>query len=328
MARQDHVAVSVAVVGAGGWGRNLVRTLHELGALSAVADVDPTALEAAEPLAPGVRTFGSLDEVLATDVPAVAIATPAFTHAEAALLAIVAGKDVFVEKPLALGVEDGARVVRAARERDRILMVGHMLLYQPAVRALHDLIRDGALGEVCAFHQERLNLGRARIVENALWSLGVHDVAVLLSLAGEEPERTSAWGQCALRPDIEDDVHVHLRFPGGVHAHLHASWLWPEKRRRLTVIGSEAMAVYDEADQRVVLHYRGITRDLANRNDGSEVAFEGDAEPLRAELEHFLACVRDRTVPLTDGESALAVLRVLGDASDELARMREVHARG
>jgi predicted dehydrogenase len=320
--------VTVAVVGSGGWGRNIVRTFDHLGVLSAIADVDPSAIEAAAALVPGVPTFGTLEDVLATDVAAVAIATPAPTHADLAVDALRAGKDVFVEKPLALTVDDAERVVRVARERERVLMVGHLLLYQPAVGALAGLIRSGTLGEVRALHQERLNLGRAREVENALWSLGVHDVAVLLHLAGEEPERTTAWGQRALRREVEDDVHVHLRFPGDLHAHLHTSWLWPEKRRRLTVIGSDAMAVYDEADHQVVLHRRGITTDLTNRDEGSEVVFEGDAEPLRVELEHFLACVGGRTEPLTGGEHALAVLRVLRAASDDLVRMREVRVDG
>jgi predicted dehydrogenase len=249
-----------------------------------------------------------------SDVDAVAIATPAPSHFAIARDALLAGKDVFVEKPMVLSVEEGKQLVALARERRRVLMVGHLLLYQPAIRWLANYLSSGELGEVHSFHQERLNLGQARPVENALWSLGVHDVAVLLHLVREEPSRASVVGQRVLGEQVEDDVTLHLDFPSGVQAHLHASWLWPEKRRRLTVVGSRGMLVYDETAQQVVLHRKGIDRALKNWDEGHLQVFHGPAEPLRLELEHFCDRVADRQPPLSDGASGLAVVRVLEQA--------------
>lgn len=320
--------MNVGVIGAGRWGSSLVRTLHQMRSLAAVADVDETRRAEVE-AAVGVTIYSSADQLLASVVPAVVIATPAPTHHAIARAALAAGKDVFVEKPLAMSVEEGQELVRLARDADRVLMVGHMLLFQPAIAWMHTFLANGSIGRVHSLHQDRLNLGRARAAENALWSLGVHDVAVLLYLAGGAPIRTTAWGQCVLQEDVEDDVHVHLEFPDDLHAHQRSSWLWPEKRRRLTVIGSDAMLVYDEVEQRVLLHKKGINGDLTTWDRGTDLAFRGEDEPLRLELEHFLARVSDRARPLSDGESAVEVLRVLEDASASLAdHRREVVPHG
>jgi predicted dehydrogenase len=249
------------------------------------------------------------------EVSAVAIATPAPTHFALARAALLAGKDAFVEKPLALEVRDARELTDLALDSGRVLMVGHLLLYQPAITWMHRWLASGQLGEVYSLHQERLNLGTARPVENALWSLGVHDIAVLLYLTGSEPTGVQVSGQRVLGEAVEDDVTVHLEFAGGVQAHLHTSWLWPEKRRRLLVVGSAGMLAYDELDGRVVLHRKGIGPDLKSWDHGSEEVFRASGEPLRLELQHFLDRLQDRQKPLSDGASSLPVLRVLERAS-------------
>jgi predicted dehydrogenase len=199
-------------------------------------------------------------------------------------------------------------------------MVGHLLLFQPAVQWIKAYLDAGALGRVFAVYQERLNLGRARSVENALWSLGVHDAAVLLYLTGQPPCHVRATGQRILQPELEDDVYLHMRFPDGTQAHLHTSWLWPEKCRRLVVVGSDGMLVYDEADQSVTLHRKRIAPDLRSWDEGSELVFHGSREPLTLEAEHFLAGVQTGArSPLIDGTQGLAVVRVLAAGSRCLA---------
>lgn len=306
----------VAVIGAGAWGRNLVTNFHDLGSLGAVAEADPTIRRDLAARFPELRIYEGTHEIFDTDeCTAVAIATPVPTHYAIARNALLAGKDVFVEKPITLSLDDARDLVALAREQGRVLMVGHLLLYQPAIQWIKAFLMAGELGDVHAIHQERLNLGRARPAENVLWSFGVHDVAVMLHLAGASPVRTAAWGQRILQARIHDDVHLRLEFESGAHAHLHTSWLWPEKRRRLTVVGSAGMLTYDELDQVVTLHRKGIDKSLANRDDGSEVVFRGDGEPLKLELSHFLDRIRDRRAPISDGVSGIEVIRVLDQAS-------------
>ena len=310
--------MKVGLIGAGGWGKNLARVLHELGALGAIAEICPQLREELSGLYPGVPLYPDHRALLETDLPAVVIATPAVTHFSLTKESLLCGKHVFVEKPLALSTAEAEELVALARKQNRILMVGHLLLYQPAIRWIKEFLDSGALGEIWSFHQERLNLGRARSVENALWSLGVHDVAVLLYLVGRVPEEVKVVGQAVLQPNVEDDVYLHLRFPGGIWAHLHASWLWPEKRRRLTIIGKAGMLVYDEVEQTITLHRKGITPQLTNRDEGAEVVFQNYGEPLKHELTHFLECVAEGKRPLTDGESAIPVVKVLEEASRQL----------
>ncbi len=312
----------VAVLGAGRWGRNLIRNLHELGALAAVVDPSLAILEQVRHDYPGVVVVADPERVFRSSVDAVVIATPAVTHADLASQALRAGKHVFVEKPFTLTVEDAELVVKEAEAADRILMVGHLLLYQPAVVWLQEFLARGRIGWVASMYQDRLNLGTVRTVENSLWSLGVHDVAAILYLCGQEPVRTSTWGQAVIQPGVQDDMHLHMQFHDGAEAHIHNSWLWPEQRRRLTVVGTEAMVVLDESDQTVQLHRRRVNADLSVQDDGCEVLFQGDAEPLRHEMEHFLECVRTGARPCSDGESAVAVVRVLARAD---AQMRELN---
>ena len=307
--------VKVALIGAGNWGRNLVKNFYHLGVLAAVVDEDERRLHEVGKDYPDVKLLNGTDDVWDMPVSAVAIATPAPTHYTLAKTALMAGKDVFVEKPLALRATEAEELSSLARENSCLLMVGHLLLYQPAIRWIKDFIAQGNLGRLYSLHEERLNLGRARAVENALWSLGVHDVALFLDIVGEKPREIKVTGQQALQPGIEDDVYLHLSFPGGVFAHLHASWLWPEKRRRLTVIGEEGMLVYDEIAQTVTWHKKSINSKLENVDKGEEVVFRGDTEPLKIELSHFIECCKNRAKPYSNGESAVAVVQVLEKAN-------------
>ncbi len=310
--------MKVGLIGVGGWGRNLARTLWELGALGGIAEVRAEVRKELRALYPGVPLYPEHRALLETDLLAVAIATPAATHFALAREALDAGKHVFVEKPLSLHRDEAEELADLADRAGRVLMVGHLLLYQPAVRWIEDFLRSGGVGEVWSLHQERLNLGTVRTVENALWSLGVHDVAVLLHLVGERPTTVKCVGQRASPSGVEDDAHLHLGFPREVQAHVHVSWLWPEKRRRLTVVGSEAMLVYDELAQEVTLHRKRIGEDLRPADEGTEVVFQGSAQPLRLEMEEFLSCVRDGKRPLSDGRRAVDVVAVLEEASRQL----------
>lgn len=318
------LGIMVAVVGAGNWGKNLVRNFYELDALTAVAEANPGLRSVVADQYPGITTFSDYRDLLKTDISAVAVATPASTHYEVVRDLLLAGKDVFVEKPMTLSSRDADSLAQLAREQDRILMVGHLLLYQPAIQYIKTYLNSGFLGQVFSLHQQRLNLGRARSVENALWSLGVHDIAVLLYLVGQAPCWVQASGQQAMQSGIEDDVHLHMEFPNRIQAYMHMSWLWPEKQRKLTIVGSQGMLVYDEADQTVMLHRKGIAPNLENWDDGQELIYRGDSQPLRIELEHFLSCLDDRRTPLSSGDSGVEVVRVL----EESAALLEERCRG
>ena len=312
---------TVAVIGAGRWGRNLVKNFHALGALGAIAETDPVLRATLAREYPTIPIYDGYSDILNGknhEIPAVVIATPVATHYALAKEAILAGKDVFVEKPMALSAEEAEDLERLAAQKDRILMVGHLLLYQPAIRFIKSYLDAGKLGAIYSLHQERLNLGRVRTVENALWSLGVHDVAVLLHLVGDKPSEVTAVGHRVLQPEIEDEVYLHLSFPGGVKAHLHVSWLWPEKTRRLVVVGSDGMLVYDELTQNVTLYRKTINPDLTNHDEGSEVIFKGGEEPLTLECRHFLDCVATRRKPISDGSNGVEVVRVLERATRAL----------
>ncbi len=312
--------MKIGVIGAGGWGKNLVRNFHELGVLAAIAETHPTHSLQMKTLYPEVAVYTDYRELLRSDVSAIAIATPVPTHFEIARDVLLAGKDVLVEKPLTLATVQAEELVQLAERMNCIFMVGHLLLFQPAIRVIKETIDSGMIGDIHSLHQERLSLGKARAVENALWSLGVHDVAVLLYLAGERPTRIEVAGQRALQATIEDDVYLHLDFAGRFKAHLHSSWLWPEKRRSLTVVGSKAMLVFDELAQKVTLHQKTIGADLQSVDLGSTLLYQGSSEPLRLELEHFLACIEERKGPLACGKSAVSVVRVLEEASRQLER--------
>lgn len=261
---------------------------------------------------PGAAMFSSLEELLDSGVEAVAIATPAESHFRLAKQVLDSGRPCFVEKPVTLSSRDAEDLCESAERQGVALMVGHLLIYQPAVAFLKQAIHEGLIGEVKIFNHERLNLGRARDVENVLWSLGVHDLAVSLYLSNSAPVDCGMTGVCALQEGIEDDTRVWMTLADGSIAHIHNSWLWPELRRKLTLIGTHGMLVYDEVAQSVTFHRKSIDLPgLENRDEGSEVVFEGAGKPLTLEMEHFLQCIQSGETPLTSGRSALEVVRVM-----------------
>ena len=326
--------VAVGVVGLGYWGPNLARNFDRLpGAqLRWICDSSQAARERWAPQFPGVSVASELDELLAAPaLDAVAVATHVPSHAEVATRVLGAGKHCFVEKPLAQSVAEAEQVVTTAREADRTLMVGHLLEYHPGVERIKEIADSGELGEIHYFYSNRLNLGQLRQDENALWSLGAHDVSVVLRLVGEEPAEVQAFGESYMREGVEDVVFCYLRFPSGIAAHLHLSWLDPHKERRLTVVGSRKMATFDdmELERKVTVYDKGFDQDFSSY--GEYIARSGDTwsprvsneEPLAIECRHFVECVRDGVTPRSDGEAGLRVVRVL----DALQRSLEATSR-
>ena len=308
--------VRVAVIGAGYWGKNLVRNFHETGSLAVVCDSDPAVEELCRTRYGTVRYQADFAAVLADpQIDAVALATPAVSHYEMANAALLAGKDVFVEKPLAVDLPDGERLVAAAQECRRILMVGHVLRYHPAVLKMQELIRDGALGRIQYVYSNRLNIGKIRAEENILWSFAPHDISVILALLGESPGKIFCRGAAYLNRQVFDVTMSYLDFPSGVQAHIFVSWLHPVKEQKLVVVGSEQMAVFDDtADDKLLLYPHRV--EWRNRiptavKAAAEIVPLPPLEPLRAECEHFIECVRTRRDPVTDGREGLRVLEVL-----------------
>lgn len=313
--------MTVAVIGCGYWGRNLVRNFQQLGALALVCDATPAGRATAAQLAPAVPIVSAVDEVWQADVPAVVIATPAETHFDLVRQALLAGKDVLVEKPLALTYRQGAELVQLAARQARILMVGHVLEYHPAIVRLQELVRSGALGKVRYVYSNRLSLGKVRREENILWSFAPHDVAVILRLLGELPFQVVACGGNYVQPNIADVTVTNLLFDNGVRAHIFVSWLHPFKEQRLVIVGSQKMASFDDVSKQLVLYDQRVDIEAGMpvpvKGEGEAVPFS-DAEPLRQECLAFLESLRSRQPPLTDGVSGLRVLSVLQAAQRSL----------
>jgi len=308
--------INVAVVGIGYWGKNLVRNFHELGALAMLCDGERSVEERCGNEYKSVRFCGDFSVVLSDpSISAIALATPATTHYEMAKAALEAGKDVFVEKPLAIDVKQGEDLVNLAAAQHRVLMVGHILRYHPAILKLQQLIQDGALGQINYLYSNRLNIGKIRTEENILWSFAPHDISVILSLLNEMPNRVFCQGGAYLNRQIFDVTLSQFDFPSGVQAHIFVSWLHPVKEQRLVVVGSEKMAVFDDtAEDKLVLYPHKVKWQnrvpTAVKANGEIVKLE-NREPLRAECQHFLDCVESRTSPVSDGAEGLRVLRVL-----------------
>lgn len=330
-------ALRVAVVGLGYWGPNLARNFDGLPGVELrwVCDGSAEQLERMRPRFPGARTTGSLDEVLAdAETDAVVVATPVPSHAALARRVLEAGKHCFVEKPLAQSVAEAEAVAAAARESGRTLMVGHLLEYHPGLERLKQIADSGDLGRLFYIYGNRLNLGKLRADENALWSLGAHDVSVVLRLAGEEPVECSAVGESYMREGVEDVVFAFMRFPSGLAAHLHLSWLDPHKERRFTVVGSKRMATFDDMDpeRKLTVYDKGFDEDY--ESFGEYIQRSGDVwspkvpndEPLRIECMHFVDAVRSGEQPRSGAESGLRVVRVLEELQRSLERSS--HPRG
>jgi predicted dehydrogenase len=310
----------IGLVGLGYWGPNLARNFAELTELRWLCDLDPELRERFAPRYPNARMTADFDKLLNDpELEAIVIATPAPTHYELAKRALEAGKHVLVEKPPALNATDAEDLVAAAETAGRVLMPGHLLLYHPAVHAVKQLIDAGELGEVFCVYSNRQNLGKIRTDENALWSLGVHDLSVILHLLDEEPSEAWAHGNSFLTPGVEDVVFCYLRFPSGKIAHMHLSWLDPHKMRKLTVVGKEKMVVFDdmELERKVTIYEKGPWQPThtygewqTRTGDISSPKIASD-EPLRLECRHFLDLVAGEGDPLRAAQDGLAVVRVL-----------------
>jgi predicted dehydrogenase len=299
----------LAQIGVGQWGKNLARNFGELADLAWLCDVDVSQHDGLAQRYRSARVTASADEVLADDsVEAVVIATPVPTHYELARRALDAGKHVFVEKPPAMRAAELEDLCELAEERGRALMPGHLLLYHPGVQKLKEIVASGELGDVLYVYGNRQNLGTFRTNENALWSLGVHDLSVLLHLIEEEPSEVRAHGNAFLNQGVEDVVFCYLRFPSGKMAHMHLSWLDPHKIRRITVVGDARMAVFDdmERDRKITVYdnWRTRTGDIYSPNVEA-------TEPLRLECRHFLRLVRGEGDPHRAARDAVPVVRAL-----------------
>ncbi|MCK5797409.1 MAG: Gfo/Idh/MocA family oxidoreductase [Deltaproteobacteria bacterium] len=328
MSGTDSRPVGVAVFGAGYWGKNYVRNLAQLkeADLRWVVDPDPEARARAERLAPGARVAETPDDALADPaVEAVIVATGVTHHERLGRLALEAGKHTLVEKPLATSVAEATRLVETARRVERQLLVGHLMLYHPAVLQLKELITRGDLGRVFYMYALRVNLGRIRRDENALWSFAPHDLSVIDFLLGERAQSVSARGRAYLQEDVEDVVFVNLDYASGAMAQVQLSWLDPHKERRLTVVGSKKMVVFDDthATEKLRIYDKGVDAPpdyesygeyLSLRNGDIHIPHVSLAEPLTAECLHFLACARGDVSPRTPGESGLEIVQILDAA--------------
>jgi predicted dehydrogenase len=319
--------IRVGQAGLGNWGKNLVRNFDELAELAWLCDASPELRDQFAPRYPNARLTAEFDDLLTDpDLDAVVVATPVPTHYELAKRALEAGKHIFVEKPPAMRGAEMEELLALAQERGRVLMPGHLLLYHPGVLKLKELVDSGALGEVLCVYGNRQNLGVIRSNENALWSLGVHDLSVILWLIGEEPSEVVAHGRDFLQPGVEDVVFCYLRFPSGKVAHMHLSWLDPHKMRKMTVVGKERMAVFDdmELERKVTVYdkapwepaetygeWRTRTGDIFSPKIAND-------EPLRLECEHFLRLVADGPRDYREALDGLVVVRALDRLTESL----------
>jgi predicted dehydrogenase len=317
------VSATIGVVGLNYWGPNLVRNFDDLAGLSWLCDLDEERLSQLGARYPGARTTARFEDLLEDDaLDAVVIATPVPTHHALAKQALEAGKHVFVEKPPAMRAVEMDELVALAEERDRVLMPGHLLLYHPGVLKLKELVESGELGDVLCVYGNRQNLGIVRTNENALWSLGVHDLSVILYLLDEDPELAEAKGRDFLTPGVEDVVFCFLRFPSGKIAHMHLSWLDPHKMRKITVVGREKMAVFDdmELERKVTVYEKSPWKraetygEWQTRSGDIYIPKISTAEPLRLECQHFLSLVGgdgDRLKVAYDGARVVRALEML-----------------
>jgi UDP-2-acetamido-3-amino-2,3-dideoxy-glucuronate N-acetyltransferase len=335
--------VSTGLIGLGYWGKNLYRTLSGLGVLRIACDSDPSVVAAyrtnsagrdgraaGSSLPPPPHFTSSPDDLFCNrDIEAVAIATPAATHYALVRRALLEGKDVFVEKPLALTVDEGSELVEIAEKNRRILMVGHILQYHPAVRKLAELISSGGIGKVQYIYSNRLNIGKLRTEENILWSFAPHDISVLLMLLQEEPVAVHAFGGDYLNKGIFDTTLTTLEFSNGVKGHIFISWLHPFKEQKLIVVGSGGMVVFDDLTQEKLFFYphkiewKDGKFPVAQKAEHQVIPVER-TEPLKQELIHFIACVSTRERPKTDGREGVRVLKILEAAGRAIGRNRTI----
>jgi predicted dehydrogenase len=341
IAQQDRV--KVGVIGFGYWGPKLVRNLSEMpqARLACVADRDPQRLARVAAQYPTVETAASLGEILRSDLDAVVIATPIRTHYQLARAALLAGKHVMVEKPLTATAAEAAELTELAELRGLALMVGHTFEYNPAIRALREIVASGEIGEVYYVDAARLNLGLFQPDINVLWDLAPHDISILMYVLQSAPIAVSARGSASITPGVHDVAYLELRFPGNILAHAHLSWLDPCKVRRVTVVGSKKMVVCNDLSEleKIRIYDKGVDRPietdrfsdfhLSYRYGGVNIPEVPLREPLRAQCEHFIECVRTGARPQSDGRVGLEVVRVLelADKSLQNGGLRESLAR-
>lgn len=314
----------IGQIGLGYWGKNILRNLYELGVLHTACDVNKTVISEFSKKYPDVNYTESFDDLLKnSSIKAVVISTPAELHYELTKKALISGKDVFVEKPLALNFREGEELIKIARENKRILIVGHILQYHPALKKLKELIASGELGKIQYIYSNRLNIGKLRTEENILWSFAPHDISVILSIVGDNPERIHAMGGDYVTNGIYDTTVTLLEFKNGIKAHIFVSWLHPFKEQKLVIVGSKAMAVFDDVSKEKLflyphkINWKGGKIPIAEKAEYKVIPVE-NGEPLKLELSHFVECVLNRKTPLTDGEEGLRVLRVLELAEKSL----------
>jgi predicted dehydrogenase len=321
--------IKIGVAGLGHWGPNLARNFDDLADLAWLCDLSSDPLERYAARFPSARTTDRFDEMLEDEsVQAVVVATPVPTHYDLARRALSAGKHVFVEKPPALSGTETDELVALAEERELVLLPGHLLLYHPAVAKLRDLIDSGELGEMLYIYGNRQNLGQIRKDENALWSLGVHDLSVILHLVGEEPSEVWARGESFIHEGVEDVVFAYLRFPSGVVAHMHLSWLDPHKMRKMTVVGRNKMAVFDdmELERKVTVYDKGTEQraesygEWRTRTGDIYIPKVANDEPLRLECTHFLSLVAGDGDRFAAARAGAVVVRVLEQLQLSLER--------
>ncbi len=324
----------IGLIGFGYWGKNILRNLSELGVLHTACDSNSNLISEQKKLLSHIKFTTSFDDVLQNrEIKAVAISTPAETHAKFVKESLLAGKDVFVEKPLALTVKDGKELVELAGRHNKILMVGHILQYHPAVIKLKELISSGKIGKIQYIYSNRLNIGKFRTEENILWSFAPHDISVILLLLGEEPLNIMAFGEGFLNKEVYDTTLTSMVFSNGVKGHIFVSWLHPFKEQKIIVVGSEAMAVFDDLNQNKLciyphkIEWKDGKIPTAHKADFKEIPIK-EAEPLREELKHFIECVNERKSPKTDGEEGLRILKVLEEAEESLSRTFRGAKRG
>lgn len=318
---------NIAVIGCGYWGKNLVRNFHEIDALYAVCDHNP---ELAQNFAKqyDVKALTLDDVMAASEIDGVVIAAPAALHYKIAKQAFENGKNVFVEKPLSLSVAEGAELCKLAKEKNKILMVGHLLHYHSAYQKLKSLVTDGTLGDLRYIYSNRLNLGKVRREEDILWSFAPHDISMILDLMGEEPQDVRAEGGFYLSDNIADVTTTHIQFSGSKKGHIFVSWLHPFKEQKLVVVGSKAMAVFIDGepwDKKLQLYRHNVditdetAAPLIDKADVEYVSVK-ETEPLKNECRHFLECIASGQQPITNGEEGLRVLKVLERSTKDILK--------
>lgn len=325
--------VNIGVVGVGGWGKNLARNYYQLPGVNLrwVCDLDDKKTSAIQKQFPAERATADFEDLLGDpDLDAIVIATTGPSHFPLGKKALEAGKDVYIEKPFVLSVADAKELTELAERRDAVLMVGHLLEYHPVVIRLKEMIDAGELGKIRYIYTQRLNLGTVRGDENALWNFAPHDISVILFLLDESPTDVSARGQAYLQPGIEDVVFMSMNFGGHALGHVHVSWLDPGKARKITIVGSKRMAIFDdmEATEKLKVYDKGADLNaeydtfaeyIGLRFGDITVPYIKTGEPLKIECEHFLECIRERKQPVSDGYDGWRVVEILAAADKSLA---------